>query len=284
MTSVANGTHVPDRFTDAVALHVVKNLLFPRTSLILGLQGPAGEGKTFQCCEVLRRLNVTPVSLSADEFGSEHEGGPARTLVRRYIYASRLVLTGQARAAALVINDIDACLGNFGELVQYTVNTQQLNATIMGLCDSPTRVGEEQTARVPLIVTGNDLRKLYGPLTRPGRMTVFTWRPTLEEKRAIVVEMYGDVPVSMDDVQQLVRRYRRQSVAFFESVKGTLMDRCTLATIREVGLENVVEAASARDGRVRVTMPSIDLRELLSVAQTTANSQRPQSFVRGVRR
>lgn len=69
-------------------------------------------------------------------------------------------------------------LGN----TQMTVNNQIVVGTLMNLCDNPTRVSIGQdwrdsdiTNRVPIIVTGNDLSKIYAPLIRDGRMEKFYW-------------------------------------------------------------------------------------------------------------
>ncbi len=59
---------------------------------------------------------------------------------------------------------------------------QNLQGTLMALCDTPT--GDEDLQRllgrplppVPIFVTANDLSRLYAPLVRDGRMDKFYWQ------------------------------------------------------------------------------------------------------------
>ena len=44
--------------------------------------------------------------------------------------------------------------------------------------------------RVPIIVTGNDLSRIFAPLVRDGRMAKFYWKPTREDLVSILHQMY----------------------------------------------------------------------------------------------
>ena len=44
--------------------------------------------------------------------------------------------------------------------------------------------------RVPIIVTGNDLSKIFAPLVRDGRMAKFYWKPTRQDLVMILHQMY----------------------------------------------------------------------------------------------
>lgn len=273
-------SYVPTRFATAVALHVLRNIAVPGAELILGIQGPPGEGKTFQCSAVLERLGVAVVTISGNEFESRHAGRPAELLISRYQYASRLVLSRKAEAAVLFINDIDAGIGNFGELVQYTVNTQQINAVLMAMCDFPLRVGDEDTARVPVLVTANDLTKLYAPLTRPGRMSVFTWCPTVTEKVAIIAAMYSGVGIELATVRRLVRAHPRKPVAFFRALMNRVLDVHLESLIRTEGLERVITAIRSR-AEIFSQTREVDAEHLTTFARELAATQRVGKFLKG---
>ena len=101
---------------------------------------------------------------------------------------------------AIVIDDIDAALGQWNGLVQYTMNRQLLIKTLIDFADSPYQVSvydEDEcmqkytTSRVPLIVTLNDETKMYEPLMRNGRTTVFPWIPKPEEISHVLDRIFG---------------------------------------------------------------------------------------------
>jgi len=95
---------VPQRFKDIVALHLVKNIIRVsgfRTPLILGIHGPSGVGKTFQCEAVFRVMQVQFIPLSGKDFESEIAGEPSKLLCQRYLEASDLVLRRNAPCVTL---------------------------------------------------------------------------------------------------------------------------------------------------------------------------------------
>ena len=106
---------VSPRFTEKVAVHVVKNFLnLPRVPvpLILGIHGKKGEGKTFQCNLVFEQMGIDAVHISGGELESPDAGDPARLLRLRYREASDMVKV-RGRMCVLLINDIDAGAGRF---------------------------------------------------------------------------------------------------------------------------------------------------------------------------
>jgi SpoVK/Ycf46/Vps4 family AAA+-type ATPase len=223
--------HVPDRFAKAVILHIVKNLSGdPAVPLILGIHGPSGVGKTFQCEEVLRQLGVERFLISGGQLESGEAGEPAMLVRRRYLQAGEFVRS-RGRAATLVINDIDTGLGNWGERVQYTVNRQTVFGELMHLVDYPRRVEGIETARIPIIVTGNNFASLYQPLVRAGRMSCFEWEPSVEESSKIVRQIFPRL--SEKEVAQLIgrlddlakkERLPTATIAFFSHLRSTMND------------------------------------------------------------
>ena len=238
--NVVGDYHVPERFRDRFAVHVAKNLLADagriagRVPLVLGVWGGKGCGKSFNlelCC---RDLGVFPIVVSAGELEDPVAGEPGALLRRRYLAAADA--SRRARApAVLIVNDIDAGVGRFKDDA-VTVNNQIVQATLMNLCDDPTRVsvGAEWRSddratcrRVPIVVTGF-MSRLYAPLTRSGRMDLWMWEPTREEMVEMVHRTLRDAEGAfgyggVKDARALVAAFPNQPLDFFgaaRSVRG----------------------------------------------------------------
>ncbi len=231
--------YISDRFRKVVMLHVIKNKNMGddfRAPLILGIHGNAGDGKTYQCHKILEAMRVTPFLISGGELET-HEAGNAAKLIRdTYLRASRSIDTGESKAAAIIINDIDAAIGDWGDLVQYTVNRQTVYSELMHLCDYPNIVQGFKTYKVPIITTGNDFSKLYKPLIRSGRMTAFEWKPTDNERLEIVKNIFHEL--SPSDVSSIMKRleeiYRNTlPVSFYSALKSSCFDDILWGMIKE---------------------------------------------------
>ena len=75
--------------------------------------------------------------------------------------------------------------------------------TLMNICDDPNHVsthfewrGDDQHRRVPIIVTGNDLSRIFAPLVRDGRMDKFYWSPTTEDIVPMLYQVRGGAPAA----------------------------------------------------------------------------------------
>ena len=93
------------------------------------------------------------------------------------------------------LEDLQPRFSADGVVVQ--VNNQMVTSTLMNLCDHPNTVSTGQNwrsddwiRRVPIIVTGNDLSKLFAPLVRDGRMSKFYWKPTRADLIGIIHQMF----------------------------------------------------------------------------------------------
>eukprot|EP00899_Mesostigma_viride_P026234 jgi/Mesvir1/6796/Mv08997-RA.1 len=234
--------YICPEFEDRVALHITKNFLADQISgrvpLILGIWGGKGQGKSFQTELVFRKMGVEPVILSAGEMESEWAGEPGRLIRDRYLAASDVIKT-KGKLSCLMINDLDAGVGRMKNS-QMTVNNQIVVGTLMALCDCPRvpsmgqawREGNE-CERVPIIITGNDLSKLYAPLTRDGRMDKYYWRPTREDTVSIVHQMFMDDSFSREEIGEFVDHFQGQSLDFFGAVRARMYDH----SIREWAVE-----------------------------------------------
>ncbi|ESQ27880.1 hypothetical protein EUTSA_v10018573mg [Eutrema salsugineum] len=226
------------------SVHIVKNYLASslniKIPLILGIWGGKGQGKTFQTELIFKTMGVEPVIMSAGELESDRAGEPGKLIRDRYRTASQ-VIQNQGKMSVLMINDIDAGLGRFGE-TQMTVNNQIVVGTLMNLADNPTRVSVGQdwreadiVNRVPLIVTGNDFSRLYAPLIREGRMEKFYWQPTREDIVNIVSRMYEKDGISRKDVVSIVDKFPNQALDFYGALRSRTYDRSILKWVDDAG-------------------------------------------------
>lgn len=236
-------------FMDKVACHIVKNyiahLLNTKVPLILGIWGGKGQGKSFQTELIFQAMGIEPVIMSAGELESERAGEPGKLIRERYRTASQVV-QNQGKMSCLMINDIDAGIGRFGN-TQVTVNNQIAVGTLMNLSDNPTRVSIGQdwretdiTNRVPIIVTGNDFSTIYAPLIRDGRMDKFYWQPTHEDIINIVHRMYEKDGISRDAVVRIVDTFPNQALDFYGALRSRTYDRSISKWVDDIGgVENL---------------------------------------------
>ncbi|KAK8968569.1 hypothetical protein KSP40_PGU005647 [Platanthera guangdongensis] len=214
-------------------IHLVKNYIAHsinfKVPLILGIWGGKGQGKTFQTELIFRAMGIEPVIMSAGELESEKAGEPGKLIRERYRTASQVV-QNQGKMSCLMINDIDAGLGRFGN-TQRTVNNQIVGGTLMYLSDNPTRVSTGQkwresdvTHRVPIIVTGNDFSTLYAPLVRDGRMEKFYLQPDHLDVINIVHRMYAKDGISKSEVQCTVDAFPNQALDFYGALRSSTYD------------------------------------------------------------
>lgn len=259
--------YIPARFRKVITLHIIKNVLeipIVRAPLVLGIHGPSGNGKTFQCESVLKALGVKAFLISGGELESNEAGEPAKLIRQTYLQAGKAIRDGNTLMAALLINDFDTGVGNWGELVQYTVNRQTVFGEWMHLADYPESVENKQTLRIPIIITGNNFTSLHEPLTRTGRMWAFVWKPTLEEKSLIVKGIYPSL--SEEDISILVNHYPNQPVAFFAYLKTALLDDYIWKQVMRIGERNIISQIRTKQ-EIRYSKPIYDLANLLSTAE-----------------
>lgn len=205
--------HIPQRFFSHVHRHLY--FIFGGYGLrapILAIVGPPGEGKSLQLEDSLRACNTAAVHIFAGDLESFDAGRPTIHLIDVLQRASSA--TAHGAPTAVVVHDIDTTLGEW-ESNTGTVNHQQLLSELMSYADQPdsSRYGGRA---IPIFVTANDLGKVYAPLRRSRRTTVFRWLPSLEEKVEIVSSIIGED--STDLAQQIVDRYPDRPVAFFDEV------------------------------------------------------------------
>lgn len=252
-----NAPHVPERFKKVVVLHIIKNLLAENPAdapLLLGIHGPSGDGKTYQCHQVLSEMGVRQFLIAGSELEDFQAGQPAAFIRARYVDAGNHIkkareLRDPLLGAAVIINDFDAGVGNWGERVQYTVNRQNVIVQLMHLADYPTLLEDISVPRVPIILTGNDFTKLYSPLVRAGRMTSFEWQPTKEEKVGIVNTIFPHLSRKASEtlIQCLEEVAAKTdsgnsylSIAFYSHLRTILLDDHLWGLAQNIGINRIV--------------------------------------------
>ncbi|MEA5470985.1 AAA family ATPase [Spirulina sp. 06S082] len=281
--------YIPERFKRAIILHIVKNLMESNLyhgSLILGIHGPSGYGKTYQCECVLKELGAELFLISGGQLESGTAGEPAQIVRQAYINASRCIEQGKSKVAVVLINDIDTGLGNWGDKVQYTINRQTVFGELMHIVDYPTMVEGRSTRRIPIIITGNDFTKLYEPLVRPGRMTAFEWDPTNDEKTKILHGIYPELQIHeceklIDELNKEIscENFNFLSIAFFSYLRSTLIDGLLTKSIEEVGVTQAIDRIG--EGREPIIHLTIRLQDIVESGKNLIHSGKLVNHLRG---
>ena len=214
------------------------------------------------------------------ELESPDAGDPGRLVRLRYREAAELVKV-RGKMAVLLINDIDAGAGRVDQYTQYTVNTQNVNGTLMNIADNPSNVqlpGSyelEPNRRVPIIVTGNDFSTLYAPLIRDGRMDKFFWEPDRADRIGIVSGIFEADGVNRSAVETLVDTFPTQSIDFYGAVRSRLYDEQVKALIDEVGLDRISQrVVNSEQSAPIFRKPNFNLPHLLEVGNQLVGEQK----------
>ncbi|MFB4299973.1 AAA family ATPase [Actinomadura sp. NTSP31] len=259
---------IAQRFSDAVGLHLIANFrpdVQPGTPLLLGIQGPPGEGKTYQAERILEDAGIHTVLLSGGELESPNAGAPAARMRAAYLEAGGYADAGTP--AVVLLNDADAAIGSWGELTQYTVNTQNLITELMHLADYPARVEGRRVRRTPVILTGNDFTRLYAPLRRSGRMRIFSWRMQPAERASAVHSLFPWL--SETQAGDLVRRFPDEPISFWAAVRRRMDDAALTTALYRHGLGDLARSLVSRS-RVRIDDRPHPIEDILVVAKSMA--------------
>ena len=236
---------IPDRFVASVVGHVLAASCDPNQPWILGLEGPPGTGKSFQARRVLERRGFHVVAAS----GSSLSGGYERDSVKVFDAVWQQCLDASAANPAshpvLVLEDFELSPAGVRKGVHYTVNSQVLNGHLMSLADDPGAVTLATGYRVPLLMTGNDLSLLHGPLLRTGRMERFVWKPRRAERAELFSSALSRAQIS--DRAGLAPRWarrRRLTVADVSAAISRCQQELAVDVTRQRG---DIDLAAVRD-------------------------------------
>ena len=223
--------YIPERFSAAVDEHLVLNMAAVEDwPLILGIFGRPGDGKSFQARTHLTNRDVRIMSINAADLESDRAGQPGKMVLAAYREAGERTESG--RPTALLVDDFDTTVGEWAHSTS-TVNHQQVLAQLMHLADSPTRVGDDELRRIPVIVTGNDLTKIYPPLRRPGRLRPFTWIPTDDERYQTVAAILGGT-ADDEGVRKILAACPDAPISFFADLRTTILAKRGETTIKDL--------------------------------------------------
>ncbi len=232
-----NAVAVPQRFVDRVVTHCVAAIAFESYPLMLGIQGPSGVGKSFQVRQVLDHYDFATVSASAATLSGQYEKDSVSGLEEVIRRAQDLQRTTR-RMPVILIEDLE--LSPVGQTPDagMTVNSQLLAGFMMHLADDSKLVGVNLPWRIPVIVTGNDFTVLHAPLTRPGRMDVFTWEPDADEMAVMVQAALRAVGANLDlqAAKSLVRKYPRAKIATFAAAVSRCLGSRAYEYFRRTGV------------------------------------------------
>jgi hypothetical protein len=242
--------------------------------LFLALDGAPGTGKTFSLLETLKRAKVATVTLSGADLESNEAGRPAALVRRAYLTASAAVAAG--KAAAVVLDDLDAALGRWDDATTYTVNNQLICAELMHLADSPTLVDNRTVRRVPVILTCNNLNRLYAPLRRPGRMQVHPWRLTPGERVEVVQGIFHGFDPNA--VIELLVACPRCPVAFFADLRRRAEEDGVRAAVQGFDPAEAVRRAVKGQLPPSPRLP-VTLAQLLALARRLAAEQKTRNHL-----
>lgn len=267
--------YLPPEFSDIAILHIIKNNLSKlRPPLILAIQGPTGEGKSEQARELCSRLGIYVIALSGSTISGIHEKEPVLILREAYLEAS--AIRSRKGLAVVLIDDLDTSVVSVHEDRRYTVNSQLVSGALMNLADDPLHIGERQTHRIPIIVTGNDFTHLYEPLTRHGRVWFFDWKPSIQLKTQIVRHLFeGHIPQGeLERIGALVNHFSDEPIAFFHQLRNDLYDSLILETIDRQGKIDI----GYLDRLVSSNHRGITVKELVEIGGRKRDN-RPRNFV-----
>ena len=253
-TITTTNLYISKRFQQVVVLHILKNLLKHaevQVPLLLGIHGPSGEGKTFQCEYILKSMGVKRFLISGGQLDN-HISGQASHLVRTtYLKASESIRSGECSLAVVLVNDVDTGLGSWGDTASYTINQMNVFGELMHLVDYPQLVEGKETLRVPIVITGNDFTKLYDPLVRAGRMTAFEWTPTPQERCEIVCSIFpeiaeGECEQLIFELNEKLQEERQDKmedlpIAFYSHLRANLLDEDLWDEVEEFGVDKTVD-------------------------------------------
>jgi SpoVK/Ycf46/Vps4 family AAA+-type ATPase len=264
-----NQIFIPERFKKEIEIHVISNLMNNYSTnidtqnypLILGIHGKSGQGKSYQIEKILTNLNIEILHISGSQLESENAGEPGKLIVNTYEKASKK-LSQSETGVAIIIDDFDTGVGNWGEMVQYTINTQVVNATLMHLADNPKKVNNLEIKRIPIILTGNDFTKMYEPLSRPGRMRSFLWEPTELEKIEMLLPLFKTL--SREEITDLINKFNDKTISFFVDLKSYALQDKLWNMINYIGSENVLK--KLKKGRLITQKQTINYSDIFDAA------------------
>ena len=216
--------YVPKSLAVDVSRHFIMNhWRWTRASTppLLCLAGPFGVGKSCILREICHRIGIDVCDLQASSFESRWAGEPAERIKAAYIAASERQMKMNV-PMTLIVDDVDLALGHFDDFSSGTTNTPHAISALMEIADNPHSVGGQRTDRVPVLMTANDLSKIYGAIRRPGRLRAIRWDPGQEDVFRIARHILRDL-LNEKELVALCHLTKTWKVAHYSQLKSLLL-------------------------------------------------------------
>jgi len=215
-----NTIFLDKEFERKVLLHIVSNSLQKNlSSCFLAIEGKMGEGKTVQTINTCFKHDIHVYYFSSSQLAGNLEGDSIKELEATYNY---LVEHNEDNFfSVIIIDDFHLSVASCEANVSRTVNSQILTDYLMSIADT-TKASPGK--KVPIILIANTFENLYSPLTRDGRMNLFKWEPSKEQKKALICKMFKDVLKEgiTQEFEELIQEYCDESISFFGEVKNDI--------------------------------------------------------------
>ncbi|MCL2079456.1 MAG: AAA family ATPase [Oscillospiraceae bacterium] len=257
-----SGSVIPEQFETAVLKHIICNntaISVPNHNypLLLGIQGPYGYGKTYMVKEICKNYNIFLTSLSSSQLSGEMEGDSKKKLQREY-EAICIEVAKRKHCGLLLIDDFHLTIAT-EDTIGKTVNSNLLASYLMSLSDNPNIAG----IRVPIILTGNNYKRVYPAIVRDGRMDIFTWNPTIDDIAPIVHHIFNSKFVGIENeiISTMIQQYSDMNIAFFEQISQDLMNSNIIQTINMFKTKKGGLSIAELSNSVRSSLSTLELTE-----------------------
>jgi ATPase family associated with various cellular activities (AAA) len=209
---------IPERFHSKVLTHAYAVLAKRDYPLILAIEGPPGDGKSFQTAHTLREAGFEVFARSAALLAGRHESDSSENLRSLYRDAGEHAKIKRS-CPAIVLDDFDLSPAGQFSTSRYTVNSQLLVAFLMNLHDNTVSCGVGTDQRFPVFLTGNNFTGVHKPLMRHGRMNIFTWKLEPEERCQIVFGLLDEhvASVSEEEARRIEKMFPGVPISFFSA-------------------------------------------------------------------
>lgn len=215
-----NAIFLDKEFERKVLLHIITNSLQKNMSpCFLAIEGKMGEGKTVQTINTCFKHGIHPYYFSSSQLAGNLEGDSIKELEATYNYL--LEHDKEDSFSVIIIDDFHLSIASCDESTSKTVNSQILTDYLMSIADTTKATPGK---KIPFILIANTFEQLYSPLTRDGRMKLFKWEPSKEQKRSIIYQMYNDILIEgvSTEFEEFVEDNINESLSFFGEVKNDI--------------------------------------------------------------
>lgn len=263
---------VPQRFEDTVACHVIAPYLERsecyKPPIYLAIKGAAGEGKTAQTIATCTQKGFYIIYVSASSLSGSHENEAKEKLQKIYSYALQL---REKELVAIIIDDFHKGIVSEDDNIKRTINTDVLIGYMMNIAE------HNGIVHIPIILTANDLSKIYAPLLRTGRADIFSWEPKPEEKRDIVYNILHTFVGQKNEKEfnKFYENFANENVAFFAQLKNQWRKELLKKALHKTSIFN--EASITRiNNFVALSEPKLTYAELTYIAESTIKERGEQ--------